>query len=237
MKTMPWLTPQDPFARAPKLKPVRQRPGQGLRGDVVNPDDLETFEQGDDWIDIDSVEIDEGMLDLTAFETVQIVDSYLKGVRVIVGPQTMVTIRDSVIERCDLSRLRSEAVLRSKLVGCKLSGAEFAGFVRDSRFVDCSIQMANLTMSRLERVLLEDCDLKEVDCFQATLSDVNFPGSSIVDLGLDQGEFERVDFRQAASLGLKSGKSFHGCLLTIGQVQELAPWFAHQLGVGIEVYN
>lgn len=231
---MPWLNPQEPFAKPPKFKPKNQRPQRGGRGEAVDPDELDSFERGEEWIDIESVEVADGLLDLTSFETVQIVDSYLRGVRVIVGPQTLVSIRDSVIERCDLSRLRSEAVLRSKLVGCKLSGAEFGGFVRDSTFVDCPIQMANLTMSRLERVVFEDCELKEVDCFQAALSDVSFPGSSITDLGLDQAECQRVDFREARGLSLKSGKKLDGCLVTSGQVYELASWLAHQLGMLIE---
>lgn len=197
----------------------------------IEVDELDTSER---WLDLQDVELKEEFLDLTPFETVEIVGSRLVGVRLVTGPETLVVIRDSVIEQCDLSRMRSESVLRSQFSGCKLAGAELTGSVIDSDFADCSFTIANLTSVQLTRVAFTACKLTDVDLFDARLQDVSFDDCQIEALNLDRTQCERVDFRSAETLGFKAGRDMSGCLLSVAQTLELALWSAHQLGFSIE---
>lgn len=221
---MPWLTPPTPFAKPSKLRALGERPEVGV----------EDLERGDDWLDVDGVSLSDDVLDVTDLSTVQIVGSRLTGVRLVASPGTSITIRDSVLERCDLSTLWSESVLRTEFVGCKMSGSEFVGVVSDSRFTRCSIRMANFSTAKLTRVEFVDSELLEVDFFDANLSHVSFAECAITDLNLDRAVCDRVDFRQAAQIGLKAATDLAGCLVTPVQTQEMALWLAHQLGFSIE---
>ncbi len=195
---------------------------------------FEDLESGDTWLDIAGVELKDCVLDLTSYETIEVTESRLVGVRMITAPNTLVTVRDSVLEGCDLSRMRSESVLRSIIQRCKLAGAELVGAVVDVEFVDCSIRMANLAGIQLQRVSFDDCELADVDLFNANLADVAFDGCRISELNLDRATCERVDFRLASQLDFKVAQDLSGCLLTVSQTHELATWLAHQLGASIE---
>ncbi len=228
-ESVPWLVPPDPFARPPRLTSPKKLLARSLTASTV-----EDLESGDTWLDIAGVELKDCVLDLTSYETIEVTESRLVGVRMITGPNTLVTVRDSVLEGCDLSRMRSESVLRSIIRRCKLAGAELVGAVIDVEIADCSIRMANLAGVQLQRVGFVDCELADVDLFDANLVDVAFDGCRISELSLDRAACERVDFREASQLDFKVAQDLTGCLLTVAQTHELATWLAHQLGASIE---
>ncbi len=228
-ESVPWLDPPDPFAKPARLTSPKKLLTRSLPASAI-----EDLESGDTWLDIAGVELKDCVLDLTSYETVEVTESRLVGVRVITGPDTLVTIRDSVLEGCDLSRMRSESVLRSIIRRCKLAGAELVGAVIDAEIADCSIRMANLTGVQLQRVAFVDCELADVDLFDAKLTDVSFDSCRISELSLDRAACERVDFREASQLDFKVAPDLSGCLLTVAQTHEIATWLAHQLGASIE---
>lgn len=197
----------------------------------MNPDE---FVVEDGWLDIEGVELRDCTLDCLDADQVEIVGSKLVGVQLLTGPSTVVIVRDSLLERCDLSRMQPESVLRSRFQGCKLSGAVFAGSVIDNQFANCSIRMASFSTADVTRTSFEDSELVEVDMLDATLTDVTFDGCTITELNLDRVTCERVDFRETTTLEIKVGQNLAGCLVTPAQTQELALWLAHQVGFSIE---
>lgn len=226
---MPWLAPPTPFAKQPKAPRTGfPRPGTLPLGEV------DQLEQGEGWLDVATVELGPSILDFSDRDSVEIIGSRLVGVRLLGGPQTRVTVRDSSLEQCDLSQVRVESALRSRFEACKLTGTEVTEALTDVSFFDCSLNMANMSATKLQRVVFADCAIRDLDLSSAVVTDVSFDSCTIEELNLDRTECERVDLREAASLHVHAGKNLRGCLVTVAQTQELAPWLAHQLGLWIE---
>ncbi len=80
-----------------------------------------------------------------------------------------------------------------------------------------------------------DCTLSDVDFGGATLTDLAFPGSRVERLALNGAVLKRVDLRGATVLELSDGVSgLQGATISELQLMELAPSFAHALGVDVE---
>ena len=88
-------------------------------------------------------------------------------------------------------------------------------------------------MAAFERVQWLDCAIEECDLFDSALTDVDLSGSSVLALNLDRARFQRVDFRDAATLEFSSLSALAGALFDPSQLPALAFTFATALGADI----
>ncbi|MDT0343323.1 pentapeptide repeat-containing protein [Streptomyces litchfieldiae] len=158
------------------------------------------------------------VLDEARLKRARIMDTVLAGVR---GVGT--DLADA--------QLRDVEISEARLGGVQLSGATLTRVVvrggkidylnlRQSRLVDvafvgCVLVEPDLGGARCERVSFEDCDVRGADLSAATLKD--------------------VDLRGAVRLELARGVDrLSGAVISPGQLLDLAPLFAAELGVRVE---
>ncbi len=98
----------------------------------------------------------------------------------------------------------------------------------------CLLDVVNLRGAVLDEVVFEDCRLREVDLGGAQLTGVSFAGCRIERLDLTGATLTEVDLRGAVALDVARGLDrLGGAVLDVGQVLELAPALAAQLGVDV----
>lgn len=104
-----------------------------------------------------------------------------------------------------------------------------------ARFFGCKLVGTNLRGATLREVSFVNCTMRDVDFGEAKLTDVTFPGSTISGLRFDRAEASKVDFRTASELDLHSGHdSLRGTRITSTQLLDLAPAFAHAMGIKVD---
>ncbi|GAB2963321.1 pentapeptide repeat-containing protein [Saccharothrix stipae] len=109
-----------------------------------------------------------------------------------------------------------------------------AGLSRVS-FFGCKLISVNLRGAALRDVTFVNCVLRDVDFTEAELTGVTFPGSTLEDIRFEQVKLKKVDFRDAAELGIRNGcDSLRGATITFTQALDLAPVFAHTLGITVK---
>ena len=119
-----------------------------------------------------------------------------------------------------------------ELNGCALSGVElFGSRLRKVVFRGGLLQGVNLRQSRLEDVVFEDCGLRDVDLGGATLQRVSFPGCRIERIDLTGMTARQVDLRGARVDIARGLDRLRGVVIDHGQLMELAPVLAAQLGL------
>jgi uncharacterized protein YjbI with pentapeptide repeats len=119
-----------------------------------------------------------------------------------------------------------------ELDGCALSGVElFGSRLRKIVFRGGLLQGVNLRQSRLEDVVFEDCVLRDVDLGAATLHRVSFPGCRIEQIDLTGMTARQVDLRGARVSISRGLDRLRGVVIDPGQLMELAPDLAAQLGL------
>jgi len=118
--------------------------------------------------------------------------------------------------------------------GCALSGVELFG-ARWRKVVvrGGMLQGVNLRQARLEDVVFEDCVLRDVDLGAATLERVQFPGCRIEQIDLTAMKARRVDLRGAQVSIARGLDRLRGVVIDHGQLMELAPMLAAQLGLEV----
>ena len=215
----------EPFAKPPKLSAVRQLPPWG--GDL---DPNRGFAEISD-ASLDGIEVD-----LYDLERLEIENGHLSATTMAHAHDELeISLAGSLVERCDLSRLRLTVVRQSQLVGLKLTGTDFSGgALRDVEFVDCMLHLTSFRMAELVRVTFTNCTFEDVDAYSAGLTDVTFPGSRLSALNLDQTSAQRVDLREAELDGLKGLSSLEGFLIAEHQLPALAFQLADAVGLSIE---
>ena len=121
-----------------------------------------------------------------------------------------------------------------ELNGCALSGVElFGSRLRKLVFRGGMLQGVNLRQSRLEEVVFEDCVLRDVDLGGATLDRVRFPGCRLEQVDLTGMKARQVDLR-GARIGISRGwDRLRGVVIDHGQLMDLAPELAAQLGLEV----
>ncbi|GAA0958399.1 pentapeptide repeat-containing protein [Actinocorallia libanotica] len=118
----------------------------------------------------------------------------------------------------------------SSLAGTPVYGAELSRV----SFFGCKLVSVNFREARLRDVTFTDCVLDDVDFTGATLNGVSFPGSALKDVRLDCTTMKRVDLRKARDLSLQANRdSLAGLTMSPLQLLDMAPFFAHALGVTI----
>lgn len=221
---MPWVEVDEPYAKPPKVRPVR--PSATWSG----PIDLDRG-----WAELTDVEVgrDQG-LDLTDCTELEVGDSRIDGIA-FPAAELEIEIRRSELSGCDLSQATIVSLLNSRLDGCKLTGTDLSGAtISDVEFTRCSLRYTNLRMAKLHRVRFVDCTLDEVDCFELLAEDLDFPGTSLVQVNVDRLQATRVDLRNTTELTLTGVGSLSGCLVDEYQLPALAYTLAHAVGVEIE---
>jgi hypothetical protein len=222
---VPWIEVDEPFARPPRLRPVR--PGRHW----VEPLDVDRG-----WAELAEVEVGASAgLDLSGCDELEIRDCRLEGLALAPDAGLSITLHRSELVNCDLSRVRCKAMRSSSISACKLIGAELSGAtISDVRFEQCTFRYASLRMATLSRVELRDCVVDEVDAYDLRAEDVALPGTRLVATNLDRLQAERFDLREAAEISLSVVNRLAGCLVAEHQLWALAETLAHAAGVAIE---
>lgn len=222
---MPLIAVDEPFAKPPKIGAVRSRPTWDDAFEVsrgfgeISGADLEGADV--DVMDVERLDLEDVRLATTTFSNVE--------------SELEIALVDSVVERCDLSRLRLHVVRKSRFAGVKLTGTDFSGgLLRDVEFVDCMLQLSSFRMTELERVTFRSCSFDDIDAYSATLTDVDFSESRLSSLNLDQTTAERVDFRNAQLDGLKGVAQLNGYLIAHHQLPALAYQLADAVGLSVD---
>ncbi|MFB6890864.1 pentapeptide repeat-containing protein [Kitasatospora sp. NPDC056327] len=124
----------------------------------------------------------------------------------------------------------------SSVVGGVLAGlAAHGSALRRVVFRGCKLEAVNLRAAVLRDVVFEDCLLRDVDFADARLTDVTFPGSTLEEVRLRGAALGGVDLRGALRLDLPDGhQGLRGALISNTQLIELAPQFAHALGITVK---
>ncbi|MFJ8233300.1 pentapeptide repeat-containing protein [Streptomyces sp. NPDC094448] len=114
------------------------------------------------------------------------------------------------------------------LAGLELHGAALHRVV----FHQCKFDSVNLRATTLRDVVFVDCLLRDADFAGARLSGVSFPGSTLEGARFAGAGLKDVDLRSAARLDIGDGvESLRGATISTLQLFDLAPRFAHALGV------
>ncbi|MFE2724411.1 pentapeptide repeat-containing protein [Kitasatospora sp. NPDC059327] len=134
---------------------------------------------------------------------------------------------------CDLgeSEWQDSAVTGGVLAGVAAHGSA----LRRTVFRGCKLEAVNLRAAVLRDVVFEDCLLRDVDFGDAKLTDVSFPGTTLEEVRLRGATLTRTDLRGAVRLGLPDGhQGLRGAVISSPQLLELAPQFAHALGITVK---
>ncbi len=222
---MAFVEVDEPFAKPPRMgAPIGRQRWDGSTESVDGFCHLSNVE-------IDGVDIDLDDVRRLEIEGCRFANSVLRDA----CAELELEVSASEIEACDLSRRRLSVVRRSRFVGVKLTGADFAGgYLSDVEFVNCVLRLTSFRMAELKRVTFTDCQLDDVDAYSARLTDVAFPGSRLHALNLDKTTAERIDLRDAELDGLSGLGRLDGFLVNELQLPALAYQLAHAAGLSIE---
>ncbi|MFI8303709.1 pentapeptide repeat-containing protein [Streptomyces sp. NPDC085927] len=157
-------------------------------------------------------------LDETRLSRARVLDSVLAGVRGVGTDLSGATLRD--VEMTD-----------ARLGGTQLHGAELERvLVRGGK-----IDFLNLRSARLRDVVFESCVLVEPDFGGARLERVEFVDCALKGADLSGATLTDVDLRGAASLEIARGVDrLAGAVISTGQLLDLAPVLAGELGIRVE---
>jgi uncharacterized protein YjbI with pentapeptide repeats len=157
-------------------------------------------------------------LDETRLSRVRFMDSVLEGVR---GVGTNL----------------AEASLRDvEIVDARLGGTQLHGAVLERVVVrGGKIDYLNLRKAKLKDVVFEGCVLVEPDFMDAKLERVEFRDCVVRGADFSGVTMRDVDFRTVAELGIARGLDrLRGAVISPGQLFDLAPVFAAELGIRVE---
>jgi uncharacterized protein YjbI with pentapeptide repeats len=157
------------------------------------------------------------VLDEARLPRAQVLDSVLDGVRGVGTDLSGARLRDVEIRDARLGGVRLGGATLTRVVvrGGKIDYLNLRQVeLKDVAFVGCVLVEPDFGGARLERVSFEDCDVRGADFTQATLRE--------------------VDLRGAARLEVARGADrLAGAVITPGQLLDLAPVLAAQLGLRV----
>lgn len=157
-------------------------------------------------------------LDETRLRRARFLDSVLTGVRGVGTDLGEATLRDV------------------ELVDARLGGVQLYGAVMERVLVrGGKIDYLNLREARLKDVVFEDCVLVEPDFGGARLERVAFVGCALKGADLSGVRLVDVDLRGAAAVEISRGVDrLSGAVISAGQLMELAPVLAGEMGIRVE---
>jgi uncharacterized protein YjbI with pentapeptide repeats len=103
----------------------------------------------------------------------------------------------------------------------------------DVRVRNVKLGFVNLAGARLEEVVFEECEIGSLDAGSARLRSVSFVGCDIHELNLAEATLSKVDLSGAKLKTLVGVESLRGAIIGHGQLLDLAPLLAAQLGVEV----
>ncbi|MEU4926328.1 pentapeptide repeat-containing protein [Streptomyces yokosukanensis] len=157
-------------------------------------------------------------LDGTALGRARILDSVLTGPR---GVGTQLAE----------STFRDVEVIDARLGGTQLHGAVLERVVIRGGKID----FLNLREARLKDVVFESCVLVEPDFAGASLERVEFVDCALREADFGSATLKDVDLRGAAPLEIVRGLDrLSGAVISTGQLLDLAPVLAAELGIRVE---
>ncbi|MFJ6844506.1 pentapeptide repeat-containing protein [Streptomyces griseoluteus] len=158
------------------------------------------------------------VLDETGLGRARVLDSVLDGVRGVGTQLAEATFRD--------------VEFRSP----RLGGAQLHGAVLERVVVrGGKLDFLNLREARLKDVVFESCVLVEPDFGGARLERVEFVDCALKSADLSRAMLRDVDLRGAAPLEITRGLDrLSGALIGTGQLLDLAPLLAAELGIRVE---
>ncbi len=159
-------------------------------------------------------------------------------------------------ERCSLdgARLPRVRVLDSRLVevrgasvdladstwrGCTIEGARLGAVSltgaawTDVRVERCKLGFLNLADARLENVTFTECEIETLDLRLAQARGVSLVGCTVDELNVSGATLSGVDLSCARLRSLVGVESLRGAIVSRGQLADLAPLFAEQLGIEV----
>jgi uncharacterized protein YjbI with pentapeptide repeats len=155
-------------------------------------------------------------LDGTSLRRARVVGSLLADANA-----TSLDLGDSTWRDAEISGGRIGAV---SLAGASLTGVR----VRDGRF-----GFANLTGAHLDDVIFEGCEVGSLDARSAQLRRVTFIDCIVDELDITAATLTAVDLSGARLRSLIGVESLRGAIIGEGQLMDLAPLLAAQLGLEI----
>ena len=193
-----------------------------------------TIDRG--WAELSETELSvSDDLDLAECSELEVNGSAVYGLALSSVESMELEIRRSLLDGCDLSRVRVRSVIASRLTGCKLTGTDFSGTtISDTVFEGCVLRLVNLRMAKLNRVAFIDCVLDDVDAYEMEATDVGFAGSRLTSLNFDRLKAERVDLREATEVTLSTANRLSGCLVAEHQLPGLVYTLALATDINIE---
>ncbi|WP_331725061.1 pentapeptide repeat-containing protein (plasmid) [Streptomyces jietaisiensis] len=123
-----------------------------------------------------------------------------------------------------------------ELVSSIMAGIElFGANMRRVSFFNCKLDSLNFRTAKIQDVTFHHCLLRDVDFSSAVLKNVTFPGSMLDGVAFSKSKLNRLDLRDANSLGISSGlKDLRGALISSAQLLSLAPAMADELGIVVQ---
>jgi uncharacterized protein YjbI with pentapeptide repeats len=133
------------------------------------------------------------------------------------------------------ARLRHVAMIRCAFDNGTFVGVDLGeGNLSHATFTACKLDLANLRAAELENVIFDACSLREVDFYGAKLRDVHFKGCDLGGADFNQAALERADFRSSTLTGIRAVGSLRGAVINAGQLIELAPALAIEVGITVQ---
>jgi len=109
--------------------------------------------------------------------------------------------------------------------------------LRDVRFENCMLDMANFAEGRIERTEFDGSALREAIFEQTQNRDVAFDGCDLTSASFGQARCERVDLSGTRLAGLRALTDLRGARMALPDVVEGATDFAAALGIAVLAEN
>ena len=127
------------------------------------------------------------------------------------------------------STWRDSVVAGGRLGAVQLPGATLTTV----RFRGTKLDYLNLSGAQLDDVAFEGCELGDIDARGATLRSVRFADCSINELNVTEARLSTVDLSGARLRSLIGIDNLRGTIINRGQLLDLAPQLAAQLGIDV----
>ena len=101
------------------------------------------------------------------------------------------------------------------------------------RFVGSKLGFLNLAGAELDDVMFEGCEIDGLDARGAKLRAVSFVDCSINELNVTEARLSKVDLSGARLSSLIGVDNLRGVMISHGQLLDLAPQLAAQLGIEV----
>jgi uncharacterized protein YjbI with pentapeptide repeats len=200
----------------------------------VEPVTLEADDvaDGESWEDV--VLVNTALPGIDA-RSVGFVESRLEATDLSGAKLTALFLSDCELWRCDLSNavLRAASARSTKVDGGRLTGLSWtAGELTDTTFSECRADLATFEGTKFDRVVFENCDLREADLRQCRFASVAFRGCDLSRAELGNARFTGDCEMSGCTLdGLRGVDRLRGVAMPWNDILAAAGTFAAELGV------